>query len=349
MVSALLLARAGHQVTVLEKNQDFAREFRGEALQPRFLHSMVNEGLLSLVQSLPHESFSDLRMFYRGKELTRIGLSRLDAEFPYVTWIPQPTLLNGLYEEAKKHSNFDLRFGARVSSLLREGEKITGVKFAIGGGEESLESDVVIGADGRFSKLRHLLNSQLAYSSYDFDVMWFEMERPPSYAHGADFFLSPDMNCLILPKHPNKIQVGILVKPAEVKEQRKKGAAWIASRLKRVHPMFESFADELIDFKAFTVLEAKIEMVKQWAYPGLVLVGDAAHTCSPAGAIGVTIAVETAIAAVHVINKCAETGDFSKEALGEVQRLREHEVRRVHKIQRRAVGAIVGNPLTRRL
>jgi len=36
MILALLLARRGLTVKVIERNLDFHREFRGEVLQPRF-------------------------------------------------------------------------------------------------------------------------------------------------------------------------------------------------------------------------------------------------------------------------------------------------------------------------
>ena len=42
-------------------------------------------------------------------------------------------------------------------------------------------------------------------------------------------------------------------------------------------------------------------LVRDWARDGLLLIGDAAHTMSPAGAIGVNVALSTAAVAAQVI------------------------------------------------
>jgi 2-polyprenyl-6-methoxyphenol hydroxylase-like FAD-dependent oxidoreductase len=68
------------------------------------------------------------------------------------------------------------------------------------------------------------------------------------------------------------------------------------------------------------------------------MIGDAAHTCSPAGAVGVAVAVETAIVAAEVIRKTVRSGPVSRDVLAEVERLRKPEVRTVLRLQRRFAG-----------
>ena len=343
MVLALLLVRRGLRVKVLERNPDFEREFRGEILQPRFWHAMAAAGLSEILQSMPHEDFNELRLFSSGQILGFIPVSSLDPVYPFVTWMTQPDMLRGLQSAASSNPEFALEFNANATELLRENGSVCGVRYKNAQDQAvDLRSKVVVGCDGRFSKIRKLEGFELSHKTHQFDVIWFETERPECYRHGADFFLGAEFNSIVLPKYPNKIQCGILIAPGSFKHYKEMGVDVLIEKLNDLHAMFRCFSRDLVDFKSFTLLAGTVERVKEWAKDGLLLIGDAAHTCSPAGAIGVTIAVESAIIADQVLANCFKNNDFSREALGEVQRRREPEVIRVHNAQER-IGFMVAN------
>ena len=54
MMLGFLLARAGVKVVVLEKHQDFLRDFRGDTIHPSTLELMHELGLLQEFLKLPH-------------------------------------------------------------------------------------------------------------------------------------------------------------------------------------------------------------------------------------------------------------------------------------------------------
>src|SRR6201988_1740904 len=54
MVAALLLARGGVEVTVLEKHADFLRDFRGDTVHPSTLRLLDELGLFGWVDALAH-------------------------------------------------------------------------------------------------------------------------------------------------------------------------------------------------------------------------------------------------------------------------------------------------------
>ena len=341
MMLALLLARRGISVKVIERNPDFTREFRGEVLQPRFWRGVAEVGLTDVLAAIPHEKFNALRLFIGSRLCGLIPVPFIDAVYPYITWMTQPDMLEGLRQYASRYKEFTIEFGASVKEICRSGTAVTGIRYQNAQGQiVEHSSKIVVGCDGRFSKIRKLGDFRIAHASHQFDVIWFEMNRPETYTHGADFFLGRHFNCIVLPKYPHKIQCGILIPPGSFKLFRDAGAENLARELNLVHPMFQVFSRDLVNFKSFTLLEAVVERVGEWAQDGMLLIGDAAHTCSPAGAIGVTIAVESAIVADEVIARCVTTRDFTRESLGEVQRRREPEVLRVHKVQER-VGSIV--------
>jgi 2-polyprenyl-6-methoxyphenol hydroxylase-like FAD-dependent oxidoreductase len=116
----------------------------------------------------------------------------------------------------------------------------------------------------------------------------------------------------------------------------------MADRVRRLDPIFASFADGLRDFTPFVPLEGLIRLVDDWARDGLLLIGDAAHTMSPAGAIGVNVALATAVVAAQVLYPRLGHGPIAHADLREVQRLREPDVRTLHKLQLASQQALLG-------
>jgi 2-polyprenyl-6-methoxyphenol hydroxylase-like FAD-dependent oxidoreductase len=92
-----------------------------------------------------------------------------------------------------------------------------------------------------------------------------------------------------------------------------------------------------------------ILLVEDWARDGMLLIGDAAHTMSPAGAIGVNVALATATVAAQEIYPLLGHGPIAHEDLAKVQQLREGDVRTLHRFQLGAQGVLLsqsgGNPV----
>src|SRR5262249_32423519 len=111
------------------------------------------------------------------------------------------------------------------------------------------------------------------------------------------------------------------------------------------------FAAGLHDLRPFFPLPGVILLVREWARDGLLLIGDSAHTMSPAGAIGVNVALSTAAVAAQEIYPRLGKGAIPKSELARVQVLREEDVRTLHKLQRTAGSTLVGsgsrNPILR--
>jgi 2-polyprenyl-6-methoxyphenol hydroxylase-like FAD-dependent oxidoreductase len=117
----------------------------------------------------------------------------------------------------------------------------------------------------------------------------------------------------------------------------------VAERLRRLHPSFAGFAAGLRDFTPFFPLPAVILLVRDWARDGALLIGDAAHTMSPAGAIGVNVALATAAVAAQVIYPQLGHGPIPRNVLARVQALREADVRTLHVLQRQAGRTLLGS------
>ena len=351
LLLGLLLAKRGADVIVLEGHETFDREFRGEVLQPSTAHLLDELGLLAYILAEPHSRLTSGHVRLGGKTVGQFSFTRIAPDYPYAIWMPQPIFLEALRRKAEPFPTFQCWMGARVTELIEESGAVVGVK-GLREGKEPFEvrADVVVGADGRFSQVRRLGRFEVEYEYHDFDVIWFVIDEPPGWPSTIYVSLGRDTQGLILPKYPRQLQTGLLMPPDGWRRWREAGVATVAERIRRFDPIFKDFAAGLTNFTPFFPLPGTIMLVREWARDGLLLIGDAAHTMSPAGAIGVNVALSTAAVAAHVIFPHLGHGAIPRSALGEVQRLREDDVRTLHRVQRGVAAVLApggGTPLTR--
>ncbi len=179
-VLALMLARNGVPVTLLEMHQDFEREFRGDTLHPSVMEIMDELGLAEPLQNLPHTKLRQFGFQTPTQSLTIADFSRLKTKFPYITLIPQVQYLEFVIEQARRYPHFTLLMDANVRDLIRENGRIAGVRYTRRDGvTHELRATLTIAADGRFSRLRKLAALTPVARSPPMDVLWLRMPKRP--------------------------------------------------------------------------------------------------------------------------------------------------------------------------
>jgi 2-polyprenyl-6-methoxyphenol hydroxylase-like FAD-dependent oxidoreductase len=343
LLLGLLLAKRGARVIVLEGHETFDREFRGEVLQPSTARLLDELGLLEYTLDQPHLTLTSGRLLVDGRPAGSFDFRRIAPEYPYAIWMPQPVFLEALVRKAAPLATFECWMGARVTELIVENGAVVGVQGRRHGGEAfEVRADVVVGADGRHSTIRRLGGFVTEYEHDDFDVIWFVID-PPSDWTRTIYFSVGTVPLLMLPKYPNHIQVGLLLEKDVWRGWRQEGVAAVAQRIRQLDPLFGDFTAGLRDFTPFFPLPALIVLVRDWAREGALLIGDAAHTMSPAGAIGVNVALGTAAVAAQEIYPRLGHGPIPQSALARVQALREPDVRVLHALQRQAGRTLLGS------
>ena len=351
LLLGLLLGKRGADVIVLEGHETFDREFRGEVLQPSTARLLDQIGLLSYVLEQQHLILTAGKLLVRGRQAGEFHFKNVAPKYPYAIWMPQPVFLEALVRKASPFAGFQCWMGARVSELIEEGGAVVGVK-GIRHGQEPFEvrADVVVGADGRHSMVRRLGNFAIEYEHHDFDIVWFVVDPPQDWS-STIYFSVGSVPLLMLPKYPNHVQVGLILPVDAWRAWRKEGIAVVADRVRRLSPIFAEFVGSLRDFTPFVPLPGVILLVRDWARDGLLLIGDSAHTMSPAGAIGVNVALSTAAVAAQEIYPQLGRGPIRRSVLARIQELREGDVRTMHRLQRSAgrvlLGSGSGNPVLR--
>src|SRR4051794_19483230 len=186
MVLGLLLARAGVEVTVLEKHADFLRDFRGDTVHPSTLTLLDELGLGEKFHALPHSELTAAGFPMEDGTLMKLAdFTRLKVAHPYIAMVPQWDFLDLLAESARKEPTFVLRMETECTGLVREHGRVAGITYRTTDGETGeLRADLVIAADGRWSLARR--EAGLVPHEYDcpFDVWWFRLSRHESEEGG---------------------------------------------------------------------------------------------------------------------------------------------------------------------
>src|ERR1700730_597492 len=111
---ALLLARRGVPVTLLEMHKDFDREFRGDTIHPSTLELLDQMGLADKLHEIPHSKVTGPTLQFADGPFRPFDLSRLKTRFPYILMIPQVRFLEFITRQAAKYPQFKLLMHAQV-------------------------------------------------------------------------------------------------------------------------------------------------------------------------------------------------------------------------------------------
>src|SRR5438067_4146828 len=114
MMLGLLLARAGVEVTVLEKHADFLRDFRGDTIHPSTLEVMHELRLLDELLKLPHQEAQRISGVIGDYAVRAADFSHLPTRCKFIALMPQWDFLDFLARSAKRYPTFDLRMQAEV-------------------------------------------------------------------------------------------------------------------------------------------------------------------------------------------------------------------------------------------
>ncbi|WP_020500238.1 FAD-dependent oxidoreductase [Sciscionella marina] len=353
MVLGYLLARSGASVTVLEEHRDFDRDFRGDSLHPYTLELFWRLGLVDELLALPHHRARFFRFNTPAGAITTADYGKLPTRFNYVALMPQARFLDFLAAELAR-SAAPVRTGCKVSDLCYdETGKVTGIVYRDSAGTHRLTADLVVAADGRFSKVRRAAGMEAVSLGACTDLLWFRLPKQDSDPPDADVDLFFGRNhYLALLAGPAGWQIGYSLPKGGYPAAREAGVSPIRDLLAERIPWLADRAHLLETFSQTTLLSVDIARLRRWWRPGLLLLGDAAHVISPVGGNGILMAIQDAVtAANHLAPALRGPGPVPDAVLAAVQAEREPAIRavqaqQVRTEQRVATARETGRPIT---
>ncbi len=336
-VLALLLARKGVAVTLLEAHPDFDREFRGDTIHPSVMELMDELGLADRLLELRHTKIRSVTIQTAAGPFTPADFSRLKTRFPYITMMPQTSFLEFITEEAKRYPNFRLVMGARVRELVEEDGVIRGVRYESRDGKHEVRANLTVGADGRGSRVRRLAGFESIKTSPPMDVLWFRLPRKEDDPEGAMGRFGRGHIAILLDRF-DYWQAGYVIPKGTYPELRHAGIEALRRSFAELIPEFADRVEHLEDWRQVSLLSVESSRCPRWYRPGLLLIGDAAHVMSPVGGVGINYAIQDAVVAANVLAEPLKTSqsqlrDLNVGYLAAVQRQRELPTRFIQAVQ----------------
>jgi 2-polyprenyl-6-methoxyphenol hydroxylase-like FAD-dependent oxidoreductase len=244
----------------------------------------------------------------------------------FVALMPQWDFLNFLSARAKQFPSFRLLMEHEATGLTTAGGRITGVTVRNGDRTVEVRAHLVVGCDGRHSVMRQAAGLDLIESGVPIDVLWFRISRKP--ADPAQVLGNVNYGkALILINRSDYFQAGLIIAKGSYDAIRERGMDAFRAEIARIAPYLADRVDELRDWDRIKILTVQINRLRRWHRPGLLCIGDAAHAMSPAGGVGINLAIQDAVAAANLLARPLQDGSVPEAALEAVQRRREFPTR----------------------
>jgi 2-polyprenyl-6-methoxyphenol hydroxylase-like FAD-dependent oxidoreductase len=343
MVVSLLLARAGVDVTVLEKHGDFLRDFRGDTVHPSTMELLDELGLGERFSRLPQSRLTRIAFpTADGRPIVIGDLSRLKVRYPYIAMVPQWDLLDLLADAARQAPSFSLRMRCEVTALIREDGRVRGVEYrAADGSTNAIHADLTIACDGRWSIARQQADLHPREYPVSIDAWWFRLPRRSADNPSALMpHAGPGRFAVVIPR-PDFHQIAYIGRKGTDAQLRARGVEAFRRDIAELVPWLADRVDELASMDDVKHLDVRLNRLDRWHVDGLLCIGDAAHAMSPVGGVGINLAIQDAVAAATLLAEPLRQHTLTQDTLAGLRSRRLLPTILVQELQRLMHRAVV--------
>lgn len=340
-----LLARAGVKVVVLEKHKDFFRDFRGDTIHPSTLQVMDELGILDEFLARPHQKVQRLGAEIGGELVAIADFSHLPTKCKFIAFMPQWHFLDFLAQQGKRYPGFDLRMRSEVDELIREGDRVAGLRAATPQGDLEVRAQLVVGTDGRHSTVRKLAGLEVEDRGAPMDVLWLRLSKRPEDGSETFGHIEPGRFFIRIDRG-DYWQCAFIIPKGGFNELRRKGLEAFRLAIVSLQPSLSNRVREIVSWNDVRLLTVRVDRLKRWYRPKLLCIGDAAHAMSPIGGVGINLAIQDAVATANILAGPLLEGRVSEEDLRNVEKRRQLPTELTQALQIFIQNRVVSNVLT---
>jgi 2-polyprenyl-6-methoxyphenol hydroxylase-like FAD-dependent oxidoreductase len=354
MMAGLLLARAGIAVTVLEKHGDFLRDFRGDTVHASTVALLDELGLGPEFRKLPQSRLTGALL--PGLDSQRVPVdvfAALPAPYNYVALVPQWDLLNLLAQAAGREPVFTLRMCTEATGLVVADGRVTGVRYRGPDGAGEIHADLTLACDGRASARRRASGLPTREYRVPFDVWWFRLPRHPDEG-GDPAGIAPAFGrggALLALTREGYYQLAYPIPKGADARRRAEGVEAFRARVAALRPDLADRVEAIASMDDVFTLDVRLDRLRRWYTDGLLCIGDAAHAMSPAGGVGINLAIQDAVAAARLLAAPLREHRLTTADLARVQQRRQRPAVILQTMQRAmhvAIGPLLSGRITLR-
>ena len=292
MALGLALSINGVDVTVLESSATSSRSFRGEAISPDSVFTLRSLGVFDQLPAASHMSVDGLRIVDSGNPVLSLRFEELRADSELPTEVPQDVLLDAMVAAAD-HNRLRLVRSATVSELVRTAGRISGVRYRRDGAIHEVRSRLVVAADGRYGTTAAMASLPSRRKPMQRDFLWVKVTAPDTWDRSCyQVHMKANSHVMCIPTVPDLVRLGVNIPPGGLREIRASGLSALHDKIGKLVPeLADTVAEQVGSWRDTSVLDIFTSYTPRWSTPGLVAIGDAAHTLSPVLAQGVNHAI----------------------------------------------------------
>ncbi len=240
--------------------------------------------------------------------------------------MPQWDFLDFLAEAGRRYGEFHLHMQAEVTGLLTDGDRVVGLRAKTPEGPLDVHAPLSVAADGRGSILREQAGLHVREFGVPIDVLWMRIPKhPDTPGHSLGYFR--DRKMMVLLDRGDYYQCGYIIAKGEFDQIQRRGLPALRADIASLAPFLQQPVEALDDWEKIKLLTVKIDRLERWYCPGLLAIGDAAHAMSPAGGVGINLALQDAVAAANILVPAFGRGQVSVDDLARLERRREWPTR----------------------
>ena len=304
-VLAQLLARGGKRVAVLERSVAPPKWLRPEILWPataKVLFSLAPREVWERSAFLP---LREIR-FQLGNEFVPLASAEVFGRAEVQPWFTNP---NETREQLLRLGGFELRRGVEVTQVLKDGGRISGLRTRdlATKREEEWQADWIIGDDGSRSLVREAAGIAMPLRPFPVEWLCFALDAWPAALATATVHTWPNWH---------HAASGILALGAgSLPGGKGVGIIAVGAKSFDANPhVAESWAEFYGANEAMSAVvggrkfpEDFFRVARPWGHaerygaPGALLMGDAAHSVSPAGGQGANMSIADAVVLAELL------------------------------------------------
>ncbi len=330
LLLALLVAKRGHRVTVLDRRPrlDAGGPPVAPYLHPPTLEILQTEGLLDPLLMDVQRVSGAMEYGPQGLVSTWRYADVPGCRFPHALSVPLDRLGRVLLDAVAHLPNCTLLPGTEVVALGPETMSIRGAD-----GEGQIRARVVVASDGKFSKIRALVGIDADVFEFDRRIIQVIADRPADWPDSWIIHRRPPTYLLALPIAGNKLAVLWITDPAEYQALKAHGIEELARRVAAIEPrLAQPVTDAATTWSDADDLVHHVVRPSTWSKGNVVLHGDSAHGMHFYGGQGLNLSLQDSVPLAAAIDEALRTGGM--EAIARYEAVRRPFVERFQDIQK---------------
>lgn len=329
----LLLGERGYHVTVVERRQWVEPVYKPELLQPAGLQVLHALGVLEPLDRCGVPRCRIFQFLSAGRRpLCRVDYGMLRHPFPYALIALPHVTQSVLLERLTECPTVRVRWGCALSELVRPAGPGLQAIIEERGRLIGLSASVVVGADGRSSRVRETTGLAAQRIDYPDAFVSCLVRRPASFGEAVQYYLGRRRILGMFPVSPQRLCLLFMV-PAEGFDSLKaRGLSALKAGMATMADGVAELLAEVTGWERIAYLSCQAVRATSWVGDRVALLGDAAHACHPHVAQGSTQAILDAVALADALSRCLDGGDCSAEALSAYEKSRRPHVETLQQI-----------------